>query len=471
MAISVGDAVIQLKLVKTDFEEGMRKVGAEVDKSAREMQKGMRIVGAAITAVSVVGLKMVGDARKMNAELGQLAITTGLTKGELRGMAIGLSSVCFSLGEVIGTLGVLTRAGITNKTQLEASAKAFDELADATGMQADAVAEMLIPGFKALGMEIPTTVEAFDKFTWLVKNTQVNLTDFASAMDYIAIYGDKLNISMDDVISIMAILQDRGIQGSRAMRAFRGAVTDAVDGNISLNEALGITQVELTNYSLKIGTEAVGATQKYADAAEEQYGIMDKLKTAWADMTLGMGTFLEPLEPIMGFFTTVGTLMMALSLINIPKLIGGLNILATAFIGIVGPALKAVGALIAQAAASIWAAHGIIPFIGVGLAIAGVVALMASIRSARAEATALAEGGIVTRPTRALIGEAGPEAVIPLSRGLGTREVHLHIENYMGDDVSRRKLMRDLKQFIQEDDRRNLFGQLSPNYGYTRGGL
>jgi hypothetical protein len=32
---------------------------------------------------------------------------------------------------------------------------------------------------------------------------------------------------------------------------------------------------------------------------------------------------------------------------------------------------------------------------------------------------ALAEGGIVTKPTRALIGERGPEAVIPLSGGNG----------------------------------------------------
>lgn len=42
----------------------------------------------------------------------------------------------------------------------------------------------------------------------------------------------------------------------------------------------------------------------------------------------------------------------------------------------------------------------------------------------------LARGGIVTRPTLALIGEAGPEAVIPLSRGrgaVGATEVHFHI--------------------------------------------
>lgn len=44
--------------------------------------------------------------------------------------------------------------------------------------------------------------------------------------------------------------------------------------------------------------------------------------------------------------------------------------------------------------------------------------------------TPLAEGGIVTRPTFALIGEAGPEAVIPLGRGgggMGSVSVHITI--------------------------------------------
>jgi hypothetical protein len=35
------------------------------------------------------------------------------------------------------------------------------------------------------------------------------------------------------------------------------------------------------------------------------------------------------------------------------------------------------------------------------------------------EIPALAEGGIVKRPTLALVGEAGPEAVIPLNRAMG----------------------------------------------------
>jgi len=42
---------------------------------------------------------------------------------------------------------------------------------------------------------------------------------------------------------------------------------------------------------------------------------------------------------------------------------------------------------------------------------------------------AMASGGIVTRPTLALIGEAGPEAVVPLGRGggIGGGDVHVHI--------------------------------------------
>lgn len=471
MAISVGDAVIELKLVKTQFEEGFRKIGSEVDKSTREMQKGMRIVGGAITAVSAVGLKLVADARKMNAEFNQMSITTGIATGTLRGLALGLSDASFRLGSVISTLNVLTRAGITNQAQLKETAQAFDTLGDAVGLNAETLAEMLIPAFKTFGIELPRTANETDRFTWLVKNTMVNLEDFASAMDYVAIHGQDLGLTLNDMVSIMAILQDRGITGSAAVRALRTAVTEATNEGRSLNDVLGITSQDLVTYNEMIGTQAVGATKQYAAAAQEQFGIMDKLKSAWEDMTLRMGTFLEPLEPIMGFFTTVGTLMMALSMVNIPALVGGLKSLAVAFIGIVGPALRAVGALIAQAAASIWAAHGIIPFIGVGLAIAGVVALMASIRSAKSAVAELAEGGIVTRPTRALIGEAGPEAVIPLSKGgLGASEIHLHIGNYLGDDISRRKLMRDLKQLMQEDERRNLFG-MNQSYGYGRSSL
>ena len=44
----------------------------------------------------------------------------------------------------------------------------------------------------------------------------------------------------------------------------------------------------------------------------------------------------------------------------------------------------------------------------------------------------LAAGGIVTSPTLAVIGERGPEAVVPLDKGYGTHETHIHL-TYSGE--------------------------------------
>ena len=74
----------------------------------------------------------------------------------------------------------------------------------------------------------------------------------------------------------------------------------------------------------------------------------------------------------------------------------------------------------------------------------------------------MAEGGIVTRPTLALIGEAGPEAVIPLSRagrarGGGVTELHVHFEGPVG---SGEQFARQLRDELVRQGRRNpdIFG-------------
>lgn len=49
----------------------------------------------------------------------------------------------------------------------------------------------------------------------------------------------------------------------------------------------------------------------------------------------------------------------------------------------------------------------------------------------------LAQGGIVDRPTLALIGESGPEAVVPLNRGrgFGGGDLHLHVGTIIGSSL------------------------------------
>ena len=68
-----------------------------------------------------------------------------------------------------------------------------------------------------------------------------------------------------------------------------------------------------------------------------------------------------------------------------------------------------------------------------------------------------ASGGIVTQPQLAMVGEAGPEAIIPLSQmGNMGGGVNLNIYGYYGDEMSRRQLMRDLEKIRQEESRRSV---------------
>jgi phage-related minor tail protein len=71
----------------------------------------------------------------------------------------------------------------------------------------------------------------------------------------------------------------------------------------------------------------------------------------------------------------------------------------------------------------------------------------------------MAEGGIVTRPTQALIGEAGAEAVIPLDRmgSMGTRVT----VNVAGSVISEGQLQSVIQDVLYNLNRTGAVTQLS----------
>ena len=298
--------------VKLDGVGAVKSGLSETEAHTKKVTDAMKIMGAAFTAVGVAGLKLVGDARKMNASLGQTALTLGVSTKEMRDLALATTDVTFPLQSVSDTFDLLTKAGIRNTEELKNSAKAFDSLGDATGSSAEVVADILIPALKAMGETLPQNSKDLDKFTWLVKNTTTELADFGSVMDYVAIYGEELNVSLDDMIAIMAVLESQGKGGATATRLFRTAVTQAAAGTSTLNEALGVTQDEIDLYKTEM-EGAIGITDEYAEVANEQYGIMDKLKQKFSEITLEAGSFLTPLEPILAAMTALGPAMILLS--------------------------------------------------------------------------------------------------------------------------------------------------------------
>lgn len=301
----------EVDIVVRTKNEASKELDA-ISAKLKGMSTELRIAGAAMTAVGVAGLKMVSDARKMNAELGQTAITLGVSTKEMRDLALATTDVTFPLKSVADTFELLARAGVRSKEEMQASAKAFDALADATGSSAEVMAEMLIPVFRAFGVELPKTAGEMDKFTWLTKNTTVNLSDFALVVQRLAPDMQAAGVSIDDAMIALATLESRGITGRKAVAELNDAIIRAAEGGISLNEALGLTAEEVANFENAMNG-AVGITDKYAAVANEQFGIMDKIKQKWSELTLAAGSFLTPLEPVLSLMTSLGPVMIFFS--------------------------------------------------------------------------------------------------------------------------------------------------------------
>jgi len=293
---------------QAQVEEGLKKTKEQT----KQVQDALKLLGAAFTAVGAAGIAMVSSARKLNSELGQTAITLGVSTKDMRNLALETTNVTFPLDSVTKTFDLLAKAGVRSTEQMKANANAFDALADATGSSAEVVADILIPALKNFGEELPENSADMDKYTWLTKNTTVALEDFGSVMNYVAAYGQDLDLTSSDLIATLAALEAKGISGSAATKLLRTAITQANDSGVSLNEVLGITQEEVAGYSDKI-SEATGITDKYADVASTQYGIMDKVKQKISELTLSWGSWLTPLEPIISLVSALGPALIFLA--------------------------------------------------------------------------------------------------------------------------------------------------------------
>jgi hypothetical protein len=81
-----------------------------------------------------------------------------------------------------------------------------------------------------------------------------------------------------------------------------------------------------------------------------------------------------------------------------------------------------------------------------------------------------ATGGIVTSPQVRLVGEAGPEAIIPLSKmSAAGNALTVNIGSYYGDEMSKRALVRDIQRILNEENRRTVTPGTQTSY-YSTGG-
>jgi TP901 family phage tail tape measure protein len=340
MALSLGDALLKVGIDASQFNKDMEETDKRIKSMTEKWQTGLKVVGSAFTALGAAGLKFVNDAKDLNAQLGMTAQNLGISTAEMRKLALETANAGLPIDQVQKSFDLLARAGVSSTTEMRAATEVFDALGDVAGLSADAVANLMIPAYKAFGQELPQESKEVDKFTWLIRNSMVDITDFGTIMARLAPDMNKLGLSMEDAAIYIKALSDKGYQGRKATQMFSSAINDTIkseeDYKIAVAEAmaagateaeatakcadikktfsqvLGVSTDELTKYQTELGN-AAGATDTYSAIAESNITLLDKIKEGFKEFGLQAGTFLTPLEPIMGLMTALGPAMMLLS--------------------------------------------------------------------------------------------------------------------------------------------------------------
>ena len=299
--------------VTLDGADKVEKQFSTMEEKTKKVQKGLRVAGAAFTALGAAGLALVGKTKELNAQLGKTAVNLGLTVKEMRDLTLETTNVTFPIEEVIASFDLLARAGVKDKKVLQDTATAFDTLGDATGYSASRVTEVLVPAMKTFNLTASEMAGKTDLMTYMSRQSTMSLDDFATMVGYTTPQLVEQGLTLDDLTIALIHMEKQGYAPGRVMtREFMKATNAAEKQQISLTEALGISSDELAGYKKDL-EGAAGMTDTYAEAANKQYTLMDKLKQKFSEVTLSMSGFLEPLEPILAGMTALGPIMLLLS--------------------------------------------------------------------------------------------------------------------------------------------------------------
>ena len=214
-------------------------------------------------------------------------------------------------------------------------------------------------------------------------------------------------------------LQDLKVYGIQNLQELEslgitGLQNFAVLGGLSFEDLknLGISDLQELSNVVQRETQR---WQSFTDGTIS--GIRSSFESNFLDFLEGTKSFSEAFT---GFMGGIGDAILE----NLVKVAGSaladsLRQFASWAVEIIAKTAPAIVALMQQFYATLLAFYAwsgpLAPALAAGTIAAGLAGLAALVGKVMANIVGLAEGGIVTKPTFAMIGEAGPEAVIPLS--------------------------------------------------------
>ena len=123
---------------------------------------------------------------------------------------------------------VIAKAGIKGEMAfkiLEAASKA----AQAAGEDLNSVLSVAISTVKAFGVETEKVGYVMDVLVNAALNAKTSVSEIGTALSYVGAVAQQVGWSIEDVVEAIILLQDRGLEGSKAGMYLRQAIMDLID--------------------------------------------------------------------------------------------------------------------------------------------------------------------------------------------------------------------------------------------------
>lgn len=267
-----------------------------VGQKMRDLAPAAMAAGAALTGIGAVATSLIDGNRQMEASFKTMALSFDAPAASVKELARSMQSVDSPIEEVVASMDLLARSGLS-LDWIDVVAPAFDTLADATGNTADGMTGALIPAFNALGIPLESAADHVDGLAVMFRKSNVDLGDFSTMMSRMGPDLGEMGLGLTDVEAILMSFAEKGITGRKATSELSQAIKDS-DGNISkFYQSLGMSTTELSGYKTELANSA-GAAEKFAEAQNSSFGVMDKIGFEFTKLKQSAGDLLAPFEGV-----------------------------------------------------------------------------------------------------------------------------------------------------------------------------
>ena len=223
---------------------------------------GVLAAGAAVAAVGVGAVKIVGDAvavgQEFDKSMSQVAATMGKTMeevenevvttekftGSLRDFAKEMGrTTAFSARQASEALNYMALAGYDAKTSVEMLPTVLD-LAAAGSMELASASDMVTDAQSALGLSIEDTRKMVDQMAKASSKSNTSVEQLGSAFLTVGGTAKMMKGGTEELATVLGILADNGIKGSEGGTALRNillSLSAPTDKAAEQLEALGIS--------------------------------------------------------------------------------------------------------------------------------------------------------------------------------------------------------------------------------------